>query len=274
MRRYRKRLIAVVAVTGLLATGSYAGADVILGPATATTVDQKVKVQIAPKRLPKNKWTPGTLRVRTEAHFPASEPRAPITDLVKVFIDKNVRVNTKGLATCKPGRLENTNAQDARRACPPAIIGKGKARAWVAMPDSLKIPAPAPVTIFNGTPVGKKPVFLIHAYTTVPVATTFVVPGVYQKRKGPYGYQLNFKVPAIAGGYGSLDYFDSTVGKDLRNKWKTWKYKGKKQYYGYGRCVGGKFRLKAQFSYRTIDANDLPTGKLSRTVNTTTKCRG
>lgn len=268
MRKYRKRLIAAVAVTGLLATGGYAGAaDPILGPATATTVDQKVIVQIAPKRLPKNKWTPGSLRVRTEAHFPAGEPRAPITDKVRVSIDKNVRINTKGLPTCRPSRLQNTDAPTARRACKKAIIGKGRANAWVAMPDSLKIPAPAPVTVFNGTPVGRKPVFLIHAYTTVPVPTTFVVPGVYIKKRGPYGYQLTFNVPAIAGGYGSLDYFDSKVGH-------SWRYKGKKQSYGYGRCVNGKFRLKAEFWYRTVKADDSNGPNLRRVVNTTTRCRG
>lgn len=268
MRKYRKRLIAAAVVTGLLATGGYAGAaDPILGPATATTVDQKVMVQIAPKRLPKNKWTPGSLRVRTEAHFPAGEPRAPITDRVKVKIDKNVRVNTKGLPTCRPNSLQNTDEKVARRKCKKAIVGKGKARAWVAMPDSLKIPAPAPVTVFNGTPVGKKPVFLIHAYTTVPVPTTFVVPGVYKNIKGPYGYELNFQVPAIAGGYGSLDYFDTKVGH-------SWRFKGKKQHYGYGRCRTGKFRLQADFWYRTTTADDLPGPSLKRSVKTTTPCKG
>lgn len=267
MRRYRKRLIAATVITGLLATGGYAGADVILGPATATTVDQKLKIQVAPKRLPKNKWTPGSLRVRTEAHFPASEPRAPVTERVKVFIDRNIRVNTKGLATCRPSRLENTDAPTARKACPPAIVGKGRASAWVALPDSLKIPAPAPVTVFNGTPRGRKPVFLIHAYTTVPVPTTFVVPGVYINRKGQYGYELNFKVPDIAGGYGSLDFFDAKVGH-------SWRYKRTRQHYGYGRCRGGKFKIKAQFLYRTTTAEDLPGPNLKRNVRATARCRG
>lgn len=268
MRRYRKTLIAVTAAAALLGSTSYAIAEgVILGPATATTVDQKLIVQISPKKAPKNKWTPGKMRVRTEAHFPATEPRAPITDQVKVYIDKNIKVNTKGLPTCNPSKLQNTDAPAARKACKKAIVGKGNARAWVAMPDSAKIPAPAPVTVFNGKPSKGRPVFLIHAYTTVPLPTTFVVPGVYMPSKGKFGYELTFKVPAIAGGYGSLDFFDSTVGH-------TWKYKGKKQHYGYGRCRGGKFTLKADFKYRTTTADDLPGPALARSVTATSKCKG
>lgn len=277
MRRYRKRLIAAGTTFALLATvaiGGSAGAETILGPATATTVDQKLLMQVGPKKLPKNKWTPGTMRVRTEAKFPAGEPRAPRTDRVHVWIDRNIKINTKGLPTCRPARLENTDAPAARKACPPAIIGKGNANAWVAMPDSLKIPAPAPVTIFNGTPQRRKPVYLIHAYTTVPVPTTFVVPGVYEKSRGAYGYELDFKVPLIAGGYGSLDFFDATTGKDLRNKMVSWRQGKKRQFYGYGRCRGGKMKIKAQFTYSTRTADDMPGPGMKRNASATARCRG
>ena len=277
---------AVLAVA-LFGTGSFANAaDPILGPATATDVKQRLIMQIGPKKLPRNKWTPGTMRVRTEARFPASEPRAPRTDRVHVWLDKNIRINTKGLATCREGQLENRDHLVARRVCMNAIIGAGDANAWVAMADSLKIPAPAPVTIFNGAPDRRRPVYLIHAYTTVPVPTTFVVPGVYTKSKGPWGYELDFEVPEIAGGYGSLDYFDARTGVTLKNraaarvakkpptKAKVWRFKRKKQFYGYGRCRGGKLKIKATFWYGTVTADDLPGPNLRRNAAATSKCRG
>src|SRR5690554_5813904 len=133
MRRYRNRIIAATVVIGLLATGSYAGAAVILGPATATTVNQKLLMQIGPTKLPKNKWTPGKMRVRIDAKFPPSEPRAPRTDNVHVWLDRNIKVNTLGLPTCRPSRLENTDHVVARKACLSSIIGAGDANAWVAM---------------------------------------------------------------------------------------------------------------------------------------------
>lgn len=280
MRRYRKRFIAVTAVAAMLATVGIAGSagaqDVILGPATATEVNQTVTMQIGPNRLPKNRWTPGTMRVRTKANFPAHEPRAPRTDRVHVWLDRNIRINTRGLPTCRPARLQNTDAPAARRACPPAIIGKGNANAWVAMPDSLKIPAPAPVTIFNGTPQRRKPVYLIHAYTTVPVPTTFVVPGVYERSRGAWGYELDFKVPLIAGGYGSLDFFDATTGRDLRNRMVSWRNRGQRgrQFYGYGRCTRGQLRIRAQFTYSTRTADDLPGEGMQRNANASSRCRG
>ena len=289
MRRYRKSLIAFAALLGMVVTatlGTSAAQAVILGPATATTVKQKLLMQIGPKKLPKNRWTPGTMRVRTEAKFPASEPRAPRTDRVHVWLDRNIRVNTKGLPTCRPAQLEDRDHLVARRVCYNSIIGAGDANAWVAMADSLKIRAPAPVTVFNGTPKGRKPVYLIHAFTTVPVPTTFVVPGVYQKSRGAWGYELDFEVPEIAGGYGSLDYFDATTGVTLRNrrairvakkpptKTLVWRFKRRKQHYGYGRCRGGKLRIKAQFTYSTRTADDMEGPGLKRTVNATSRCRG
>lgn len=287
MRRYRKRLLASVATVALLGTAAFAhAADVILGPATATTVNQKLMMQIGPKKLPKNKWTPGTMRVRIEAKFPKNEPRAPRTDRIHVWLDKNIKVNTKGLPTCREAQLEDRDHRVARKVCYKAIIGAGDANAWVAMADSLKIPAPAPVTIFNGAPKGRKPVYLVHAFTTVPVPTTFVVPGVYEKSKGPWGYELDFEVPEIAGGYGSLDYFDARTGVTLKNKKAipkakkppvknlVWKFKGKKQHYGYGRCRGGKLKIKAQFWYSTRTADDTEGPNLERKAQANAKCRG
>ncbi|HZK16217.1 MAG TPA: hypothetical protein VFC52_06485, partial [Solirubrobacterales bacterium] len=152
--------------------------------------------------------------------------------------------------------------------CTPAIVGIGNANATVAFPDQAPIPAPAGVTVFNGTPAGKRPVFLIHAYTTVPVPTTFIVPGVYQRiNQGPYGWRLHFRVPFIAGGSGSLRMFQTRVGK-------TYRFRGRRASYGYGTCRTGRLRIKLDFTYQTIGEDSRPTGTLRNSQVAQQRCRG
>ena len=91
----------------------------------------------------------------------------------------------------------------ARRACPGAIVGKGSGTAIVKFPEQAPIPASSPITIFNGPKKHGNPTVLAHAFTTVPVATTFIVPVEIEKiHKGIYGYRTKARIPKIAGGDG------------------------------------------------------------------------
>jgi hypothetical protein len=85
---------------------------------------------------------------------------------------------------------------------------------------------------------------LAHAYTTVPVATTFIVPVVIEKiHKGVYGYRVKAKIPKIAGGYGHPIEGSAKVGK-------KWTYKGKKHSYINARCETGHFVVHGAFSFK------------------------
>lgn len=267
MRSYRKRLFAATAMVGVLAMSGYAIAAV-LGPSSGKTVQQTLKAKVSPKKLPKKKWTPGTLQVRIDTKTEAGAPRPPKMMTAAIYLDKGLKVNTKGLATCSIAKIANTDTPTARRSCKAAIVGLGKANATVAFPDQAPIPAPAGVTVFNGVPKGGKPVFLIHAYTTVPTPTTFIVPGVYENyNKKGFGYRLQFKVPRIAGGSGSLQWFEVKVGK-------KWKHKGKTVHYGTGKCLTGKLKLKGEFTYDVIGEDSSTIGKLSQTKEVTQRCKG
>jgi hypothetical protein len=161
-----------------------------------------------------------------------------------IEFDRAGKVDTKNLPTCKPAKLQNTDARAARKACKAAIVGTGKADAKIVFPGQSPVDAPAPVTVFNGTPIHGHPNFLIHAYTTVPVPTTFVVPGELTKLHGKYGTKLTLRVPKIAGGSGSLVLFHVRVHR-------TWTAKGKKHSYISGSCPSShKLLIKGTFSYR------------------------
>ena len=240
MNRKRKRR-AIAA----LALGSTA-ALVVAGVAIGVPPTQTFSGRISPTSLPKNSFAPVTAKINLDVTSGDTNPPPKLLTATAIF-DNQVKVNFKGLPTCNPAKIENTTPPVARKACKQSIIGTGFANAKVTFPAQAPIDAPAPVTLFNGAPKGGAPQIIIHAYTTVPAPTTFIVPGVLRKVAG--GKQsITFQIPPIAGGYGTLVHFDTSIGKKF-------KVKGKSQSYANGKCAKGKITLEGDFAYEDGTAN-------------------
>jgi hypothetical protein len=235
MKRIRKRRVWRFAL-GLGALGALAYAGVAIGvPPTQT-----FSGSISPTSLPKHSFAPVQAKINLDVTSGDSNPPPKMLTATAVF-DNQVKVNAKGVPTCNPAKLENTDATAARAACHSAIVGTGFANAKVTFPDQAPIDAPAPVTLFNGAPQGGHPQIIIHAYTTVPAPTTFIVPGVLQPAGG--GKQsITYQVPPIAGGYGTLVHFDATLGAKF-------KVHGKRQSYYNAKCATGQITLEGNFAY-------------------------
>lgn len=208
----------------------------------------------SPTTLPANRNAPinleGFAKIRTKD---GSHP--PALTRLTVEYDKHGHVETRGLRVCQRRQLENTTVQDARRACKGTVVGAGHGTAVIKFPDQSPIPASSPLTIFNGPRVGRDPTVIAHAYLTVPVPTTFVVPVRIQRiNKGRFGYRTEARIPAIAGGYGS------PVGGRIKIG-RTWRFKGRRLSYINARCVGGRLQARGFFDFR--DGSSL-TGSLFR----------
>jgi hypothetical protein len=167
----------------------------------------------------------------------------PILEELAFEFDKHGAVDTTGLEVCTAGKLQATTVPAARRACPNAIVGKGFGTGIVAFPEQKPIPVSSPLTIFNGPRVHGDASILGHFYTTVPIATTFVVPVVIEKiHNGVYGYRVKAKIPKIAGGYGHPISGHLTVER-------KWTYKGKKHSYVNARCETGHLQARGEFTF-------------------------
>ena len=206
MKTHRRRAAALaVAVIATLGLAAYALAS--------ATVTQTLSLDIKGKTSGKK---PGAVAMKITEESVGPGPSEfelvpPKLETATIKFGKSLDIDTKGLPTCKPSKLENTDDSQAKKVCKDAIVGKGFALAKIVFPDQgAPIDAPAPVTAFNGKPQGGKPVFLIHAYTTVPAPTTFIVPGMILKSAKPFGHQLTLHVPPIAGGAGSWSTSTST----------------------------------------------------------------
>jgi len=196
-----------------------------------------------PERLPKHHDAPikiyGGGKVST-----ISGELPPILDTIEFEFDKHGHVDTTGIEVCTAGKLQATDVPAARRACPHAIVGKGFGRAIVAFPEQSLIPVSSPITAFNGPKVHGFDSILFHAYTTVPVATTFIVPVVIEKiHNGIYGYRVKAKIPKIAGGYGHPVSGRLTVDRKTR-------VKGKLHSYVNARCELGRLQARGKFVFK------------------------
>lgn len=235
----KKGLIAAGLALMLLAGAASAYAIVLRAGDIVVTADGG----FAPKALPKHKDAPISIFGRGKASTVSGE-LPPIVDTLTIEFDRHGHVETNGLEVCTAGKLQATTVPAARRACPHAIVGKGAGSAIVKFPEQAPIPISSPITLFNGPKKGGNDTFFAHAYTTVPVPTTFVVPVVIEKiNKGVYGYRTTAKIPKIAGGAGH------PISGHLKVV-RKWTYKGKKYSYVNARCETGRLQARVQVSFK------------------------
>jgi hypothetical protein len=225
--------------TILLACALAAGAVTVAAAEKPTVVRAgnlvlRINGGVTPKKLPKRKFAPITLRVSGNiATADGSHP--PAVKTVRVDFDKNGTINARGAPVCKPGRLQARSTRAARRACRKAIVGSGKTTVRVAFPEQTPFFATGPLVAFNGGVRGKVTTMFIHAYVNVPAPTAIVTTVKVRKiRKGRFGTRAIATIPKIAGGYGSATKFNLAIHRTFRRN-------GRKQGYLVARCRDGRF---------------------------------
>jgi len=195
----------------------------------------------SPKALPRRHDAPITLHGGGSLSTVSGE-LPPILETLTIEYDRHGSVETAGLPVCPPGRLQATTVAAARRACP-GVIGEGAGRAIVKFPEQAPIPISSPITIFNGPRVHGDPSVLAHAFTTVPVRTTFVVPVVIERiHHGVFGYRTKATIPPIAGGYGIPIAGHLKIGR-------KWTYRGRRHSYVNARCETGHLGARGEFTF-------------------------
>jgi len=202
---------------------------------------------ITPTKLPKHKQAPISAKLNARiGAVDGSHPPA-ITSVLADF-DKNIHVNAKGLPVCKEVQLVARSTGDVKKACPDAIIGTGEAEVEVAFPEQAPIDAKGPITVFNGGVHAGTTLLLIHTYVDVPAPTAVVATvKLTSIHRGHYGLHADARIPAIAGGAGSVTRFKLTIGRSFT-------YKGKKESYLTASCPTGLYYAegKVRFSDGTL----------------------
>jgi len=238
-RRSSARSVLAGAILGLLLVAGTASAIKLRVGDIVITADGG----FTPKTLPKYHDAPITLHGGGKISTVSGE-LPPILETIVIEFDRHGSVQTTGLPVCTAAKLEATDVATARRLCPGAIVGKGFGHAIVKFPEQARIPISSPITLFNGPRVHGFPTVLAHAFTTVPIATTFIVPIVIETiHKGVYGYRTEATIPKIAGGAGVPISGSLRVGK-------RWTYRGKRHSYVNARCETGHLQARGQFTFK------------------------
>jgi len=230
---------ALLAVAGVLLLGGTAAALIV----RVGDLVLDAEGGFAPTKLPKHEDAPIKIYGGGKASTKSGE-LPPIVDTLTIEFDRHGHVDTNGLEVCAAGKLQSTTVPQARKACPNAIVGKGKGSAIVAFPEQKPIPISSPITLFNGPKKHGDDTILAHAFTTVPVPTTFIVPVVIEKiHHGVYGYRTKAKIPKIAGGAGHPISGHITVDR-------KWTFKGHKYSYVNARCETGHLQAKVKVNFK------------------------
>jgi hypothetical protein len=229
----RRNLLVALALSAALAVVIAAFASAATITVRAGNLITTFSGSASPKKLPRNKYAPASTHISGKIKTSDGTHPSALREVV-VDIDKDVKLNVKGLPACKPGQLEARDTKAARKVCGDTEIGSGIAHVEIAFPEQRPILVTSPLTVFNGGEKGGKVKLLIHVFITVPVPAA-IVTDVTITRKGS-GIHSVAKIPVAAGGSGSAIDFDFKVGK-------TYAYKGKKVGYGEARCPDGKFKV-------------------------------
>lgn len=225
-------LVISLPLTGAVCVGIAAAAKPTVIRAGNLVV--KLNGGVAPKRLPKKKMAPISLRV--SGNISTSDgTHPPAAKVVIADFDKHGTVNARGLATCRSGQLQSRSTAAAKGACRRAIVGSGKTTVRVAFPEQAPFYATGPLVLFNGGVRGGVTTMYIHAYVSVPAPTAIVTRvKIKQIRKGRYGTRAVARIPRIAGGSGSVTRFAMKIQR-------SFKFKGKRRGYLTARCANGRF---------------------------------
>lgn len=243
-RRMRKRLIWTLAMGAALAVAC-AGIAIAAKPTIVKVGNLELVLNggFSPTKLPKNKLAPISLNVNGKINtIDGSHP--PALKEVVVETDKNGTINAKGLPVCTAGKLQARDTDAAKKACPNAIVGKGKTAVEIEFAEQKPIIANSDLIAFNGGVKGGVTTIYIHAFLTVPVPAAVVTTVKVSKiHNGRFGTKSVASVPVIAGGSGSVRSFDLTFNRKFT-------YKGKKQSYLMAKCPDGHLNAHATAVFR------------------------
>lgn len=221
--RETKRAISVLAV----------GAAVLVPFAIYTSIGSaeaehkkgvtvSVSGKLTPTTLPRRGTVPIGVKFggRISSTLPSGPPK-----LIKmtIAINRNGRLDTRGLPRCRLGHIDPSTNQEALAACRSSLIGEGSFAANVKIPEQSPFPSQGKVLAFNGRMHGK-PVIFAHIYGTRPLPTSYVLPFVVKGSTGTYGTVLEALFPAVTGEWGYVTGISMNLNRRFSSGGRTHGY--------------------------------------------------
>jgi hypothetical protein len=196
--------------------------------------------QIAPHSLPRTEKAP--VAVTLAGNIKTTDGQdPPQLRTISLAINRNGRLDYKGLPRCNYHQIQPSNNGEAKAACGRSLVGTGTFKADVALPEQSPFPSDGTILAFNGNLHGR-PVIYAHIYGTKPLPTSFVLPFEIRQGSGEYATTLVAQLPRVAAEWG----FVSGVSLTLQ---RNFTYEGERHSYLSAGCPAPKGFPGATFSF-------------------------
>ncbi len=189
----------------------------ILIPQAKAELIQKGSVRVAvlgslyPKRLPRHGTAPITVKIGGQISS-TSKAGPPQLKEVSFAFNEGGKLDIKGLAKCRLGRINPSTSQEALQNCGSSLVGEGHFSANVLFPEQSPFPSEGKVLAFNGVLRGEPAIFA-HIYGTEPVPTSYVLPLTIHHQKGAFSTRLEGSLPAATGNWGYVTGLELKMGR-------------------------------------------------------------
>jgi hypothetical protein len=185
-----------------------------------------------PKALPRGK--PAHIAMNLSLQPPDEAP--PALHEVVLELDRNITVDSKGLAICPPGNIESPPPPQR---CKSASIGRGEIEVEVAFPEQAPFVAKGKLFAFNAGAGGGRTTIRTYAYLGPPLSAAIGIDiGISKIHDGRYGTKWVETIPKIAGGYGSIKGLSLSINRRYGDG-------GEIKSYLLGRCPDGRLDARA-----------------------------
>ena len=211
---------------------------------------------MAPKRLPRHGMAPVAVSFDTTLTGIGGPP--PMLRRLSLGINREGRLQSKGLPRCRAAQIQPTTTADALRACGPALVGSGHFSAQVGFTGEAPFPSNGKVLAFNGSEDGR-PAILLHVYGTDPAPTSYTFPLLIGHARGTFGTTLNAELPETAGTSGYI------TGLSLRLE-RTYRFAGRRRSFLSAGCPAPKGFPSVVFPLARARLGFAGTTKISATL--------
>jgi hypothetical protein len=182
--------------------------------------------RISPLKLPRDRPAPisvylaGSLRTDDDSTLPRMTR-------MELGLPQQGVVDTHGLPVCSPRRLRSATTAGAIAACDDALVGRGRLRADVVLPDEAPLSIDTRLLAFNARVHGHR-ALVVHAFGEgVPVAV--VLTFMFERGSGRLGQRLVAELPRALGPWPRLASFEMTLSR-------RFEYRGRRRSYLSASC--------------------------------------
>jgi hypothetical protein len=253
----RKALVLLGLVAALVVvTASLARAELTASGNLFITFDGDIEPEVLPRneRASVTVWVSG--RVRT-----LSGEKPPSLRAITLGVNRDGRLETRGLPVCRMGEIDFASTQQALDICGDALVGEGRYKARTTFPEQADTSTQGRILAFNSK-IGGRTAILGHVFGAKPVPSTGVIVFKITHPSGTFGTVLSGTVPPNLSRWGYLKRISLSLHRDYT-------FKGKHLSYLSAPCPAPRGLQKASFKFAfaemLFDDGRTLSSKLTRT---------